>query len=107
MVVKKEGGGDPDMDIRFEPALGRNFKLGDFYDARKDLPLSGYSFWHEDVIKENTEMEHKVIWSVQNLFVNKPIYFQYYSNTRFFAENEANDRIGDVSTIKKIKEHLS
>ena len=49
------------MDIRFEPALGRNFKLGDFYDARKDLPLSGYSFWHEDVIKENTEMEHKVI----------------------------------------------
>ena len=87
------------MDIRFEPALGRNFKLGDFYDARKDLPLSGYSFWHEDVIKENTEMEHKVISSVQNLFVNRFIYFQYYSNTRFFAENEANDRIGEISTI--------
>ena len=43
------------MDIRFEPALGRNFKLGYFYDARKDLPLSGYSFWHEDVIRENKE----------------------------------------------------
>jgi len=84
--LKKEGGGDPDMDIRFEPALGRNFKLGDFYDARKDLPLSGYSFWHEDVIKENTEMEHK-----------------YYSNTRFFAENEANDRIAHFSIDASLK----
>jgi len=74
------------MDIRFEPALGRNFKLGDFYDARKDLPLSGYSFWHEDVIRENKEMEHK-----------------YYSNTRFFAENEANDRIAHFQIDANLK----
>ena len=69
--VKKEGGGNTDMDIRFEPALGRNFKLGDFYDARKDLPLSGFSFWHEDVIKENKEVEKKVIKSIEMLFFNK------------------------------------
>jgi len=84
--LKKEGGQNADMDIRFEPALGRNFRLGDFYDARKDLPLSGFSFWHEDVIKENKEVEKK-----------------YYSNTRFFAENEENDKIAHFNIDANLK----
>merc|ERR1711892_353479 len=83
--LKKEGG-DANMDIRFEPALGRQFRLGDFYDARRDLPLNGYSFWHEDVITENSQMDHK-----------------YYSNTRFFAENTENDRIAHFQIDASLK----
>ena len=66
------------------------------------MPLSGFSFWHEDVIKENKEVEKKVIKSNEMLFFNKHKYFQYYSNTRFFAENEENDKIGDISIFKYI-----
>ena len=36
-----------------QPRLGRLINLGDFYDARYDVPIVGESLWSPDYIEQN------------------------------------------------------
>jgi len=68
--------------VRLEPVLGRSARLGDLYDARKDMVIRGNSLWKEEIVDDSKQVEMKT-----------------YSNTLFFAENSETERIShfDIS----------